>query len=382
MLIGTVRESAPGERRVAITPVVVGALGKLKAAVIVERGCGVEAGFTDEMYAKAGAELASREEVFAKAAVVCLVRTAGANPTRWRDDAALMRRGQAIVALSDPLGSPEPIRELAERGVTLFALELLPRITRAQSMDVLSSQAGVAGYKAVLLAATHLPRFLPMFMTAAGTITAAKVMVVGAGVAGLQAIATAKRNGAIVSGYDVRSVVKEQIESLGAKFVDLGLDAQGADAASGYAKALDEAFYERQRAALARVAADQDAIITTAAIPGKRSPLLITRAAVEDMKPGSVIVDLAAERGGNCELAKPDEIVVHHGVTILGPTNLPSTVPHDASQMFARNVAAFLAPMVKESDALKIDLEDEVIRATLVFRDGEAAPGPVAGSRS
>ncbi|MFO0873250.1 MAG: Re/Si-specific NAD(P)(+) transhydrogenase subunit alpha [Phycisphaerales bacterium] len=375
MRIGTIRETAPGERRVALTPGVVGPLKKLGAEVVVERGAGAEAGFTDDSYAHAGAALASRDEVFAQADLVCQVRALGANPHRGEEDLPRLRAGQAIVGLCDPLGSPDAAAKLAATGATVFALELLPRITRAQSMDVLSSQATVAGYKAVLLAAMNLPRFLPMFMTAAGTIAAARTMVIGAGVAGLQAIATARRNGAVVSAYDVRAAVKEQIESLGAKFIDLGLDTRGAEAAGGYAKALDESFYERQREALARVAAEQDAIVTTAAIPGRKSPLLITRAAVEGMRPGSVIVDLAAERGGNCELSRPDEEVVHHGVRILGPTNLPATVPQDASQMFARNLVAFLTPMLKgaEGGALRIDLGDEVIAATLLARDGKLA---------
>jgi NAD(P) transhydrogenase subunit alpha len=243
-------------------------------------------------------------------------------------------------------------------------------------MDVLSSQASIAGYKAVLLAATRLPRFLPMLMTAAGTIPAARVLVIGAGVAGLQAIATAKRLGAIVSAYDVRSAVKEQIESLGGRFVDLGLDASSAEDKGGYAKALDESFYVRQREALAKVCAEQDAVITTAAIPGKRSPLLITTAAVEGMKRGSVIIDLAAERGGNCEVSRTDEEVLHGAksggsVLVLAPTNLPSTVPYDASQMFSRNIVAFLAPMLdKDGGSLRIDTSDEVVRDSLLCHDG------------
>ena len=243
-----------------------------------------------------------------------------------------MRDGLVIIAPCDPLGNPNAVAQLAERGVTLFAMELIPRITRAQSMDVLSSMATIAGYKAVLLAANHLPKMFPMMMTAAGTLTPAKVFVIGAGVAGLQAIASARRLGAVVQGYDVRPAVKEQVESLGAKFVEMPLETAGAEGAGGYAKQLGEEFYRKQRELMARVVAASDVCITTAAIPGKPSPRLITAEAVRGMAPGSVIVDLAAERGGNCELTKADEMVVENGVTILGPTNLPSEVPTHASQ--------------------------------------------------
>ncbi len=372
MKIGVVCETCPGEARVALTPAAVTLLGKLKSTVIVERGAGVAAGFTDEAYTRAGASLASRDEVFGDAALICQVRTLGANPTAGRDDLPRIRPGQVLVGLAEPLTAAEQSQAIARAGATLFALELVPRITRAQSMDVLSSQANVAGYKAVLIAAAAIPKFMPMFMTAAGTVTAARVLVLGAGVAGLQAIATAKRLGAIVSGYDVRSAVREQIESLGGKFVDLFPEAAAGDGEGqgGYAKAMDEAFYVKQREALAKVCAEQDVVISTAAVPGRRSPLLITRAAVEGMKPGSVIVDLAAERGGNCELSRADEVVRHQGVAIFGPTNLPATVPHDASQMFARNVVAFLTPMLADPETLTIDLDDEVVRASLVCREG------------
>lgn len=372
MKIGVVCETCPGEARVALTPAAVTLLGKLKSTVLVERGAGVAAGFTDEAYTRAGASLASRDEVFRDAALICQVRTLGANPVAGRADLPRTRRGQVFVGLAEPLTAGESSQALATAGATLFALELVPRITRAQSMDVLSSQANVAGYKAVLIAAAAMPKFMPMFMTAAGTVTAARVLVLGAGVAGLQAIATAKRLGAIISGYDVRSAVREQIESLGGKFVDLfpGAAAGDGEGQGGYAKAMDEAFYIRQREALAKVCAEQDVVISTAAVPGRRSPLLITRAAVDAMKPGSVIVDLAAERGGNCELSRPDEVVHHQGVTIFGPTNLPATVPHDASQMFARNVVAFLTPMLGNPETLTVDLGDEVVRESLVCQDG------------
>jgi NAD(P) transhydrogenase subunit alpha len=384
MRIGVVRETAAGERRVAVTPGVVAAYGKQKATLLVESGAGAEAQFPDAAYAAAGATVLPRHEVLAQSELLCAVRAGGA----LRGGSLELRSGQGLVALCDPL-APESAAAnaaFAASGATVFALELLPRITRAQSMDVLSSQATVAGYKAALLAATNLPRFLPMFMTAAGTIAAAKCLVIGAGVAGLQAISTLRRLGAVVSAYDVRAAVKEQIESLGAKFVDLaafgGPAATGAEDKGGYAKALDEEFYRRQREALAKVCGEVDVVVTTAAVPGRRSPLLVTAAAVEAMRPGSVIVDLAAERGGNCELSKPDAEVVHHGVRILGPTNLPATVPTDASQMFARNVLAFLTPILQKSGdgALTVDLEDEVIRDTLLAREGRIVAPRAAGA--
>jgi NAD(P) transhydrogenase subunit alpha len=262
------------------------------------------------------------------------------------------------------------MRALGAEGVTGFAVELIPRITRAQSMDALSSMATIAGYKAVVLAADTLPQLFPMLMTAAGTISAARVFVVGAGVAGLQAIATARRLGAVVEAYDVRPAVKEQVLSLGAKFVELPLEAADAQDKGGYAKAMDEDFYRRQRETMSRVVAQSDVVITTAAVPGKKAPVLITGAMLEAMKPGSVVVDLAAEQGGNCELTRPGETLVHGGVTILGPLNVPSSIPHHASQMYAKNITNFVRPMLKDG-ALGIDTSDELVRETLVVRDGE-----------
>jgi NAD(P) transhydrogenase subunit alpha len=281
-----------------------------------------------------------------------------------------MRSGQVFIGMSEPLSEPGLNNDIAKRGITQFSLELLPRITRAQNMDILSSMATVAGYKSVLLAAASLPRIFPMFMTAAGTIAPARVFVVGAGVAGLQAIATAKRLGAVVSAYDVRPVVKEQVESLGAKFVELELEADDAEDKGGYAKEMDEEFYKRQREMMLRVVAENDVVITTAAIPGKKAPILVTKEMVEGMIPGSVIVDLAAERGGNCELVIPGDTTVQHGVTIIGPLNIPSTVPYHSSQMYARNVKTFLLNLVKDAQ-LHIDMEDEIIRDTMITRDGE-----------
>jgi NAD(P) transhydrogenase subunit alpha len=281
-----------------------------------------------------------------------------------------MRPGQVIVGMADPLGAPEAVNALAARRVSAFALELIPRITRAQSMDVLSSMATIAGYKAVLMAADALPRMFPLLTTAAGTITPAHVLIVGAGVAGLQAIATSRKLGAVVEAYDVRPAVKEQVQSLGAKFVELQLETSQAEDKGGYAKAQDETFYQRQREAMTRVVASNDVVITTAVVPGKKAPVLITADMVRAMAPGSVVVDLAAERGGNCELTRPDEAVVEKGVTILGPTNLPSTVPYHASQMYAKNISTFLLHLIKDG-SVKPDPLDEIARDTLLTADGE-----------
>ena len=371
MIVGVPKEAFPGERRVAIVPGVVPALAKASLDVLIEPSAGAEAGFADAAYTDAGARLAaSRAQVFADADVVLQVRSPGAAGDAGRADLEQLRAGQAIIGLSDPLGEPAAARAVAERGVIAFSMELIPRITRAQSMDALSSMATIAGYKAVLLAAEALPRMFPMMMTAAGTITPAKVFVVGAGVAGLQAIASARRLGARVEAYDVRPVVKEQVESLGASFVELPLETEGAEDAGGYAKAQDESFYRRQRETMARVVAASDVVITTALIPGKTAPILVTADAVAGMSPGSVVVDLAAERGGNCELTQADETTVtDNDVTILGPTNLPATVPYHASQMYAKNISTLLLHLVKEG-ALALDMEDEITAGTLVSRDG------------
>jgi proton-translocating NAD(P)+ transhydrogenase subunit alpha len=373
MRISVPKETYPGERRVALVPASVAALAKIGCQVQIEAGAGANAGFTDDAFRRAGAEIiADRRELFASADVVVQVRGLGANPIEARADLDLMRDGLVIVAPSDPLGNPGAVRELAERGVTLFALELIPRITRAQSMDVLSSMATIAGYKAVLLAANHLPKLFPMMMTAAGTLTAARVFVIGAGVAGLQAIASSRRLGAVVQGYDVRPAVKEQVESLGAKFVEMSLDTAGAEGAGGYAKQLGEDFYRRQRELMARVVAASDVCITTAAIPGKPSPRLIIADAVRSMAPGSVIVDLAAERGGNCELTKADETVIEKGVTILGPTNLPSEVPTHASQLLSGNITNFIK-LITRGGELHLNLDDEIVRETLAAYRGEVS---------
>jgi len=382
MKIGVVKESFPGECRVALVPGMLPGLAKAGLDVLLESNAGQAAGFPDAQYTSKGAVLASRSEVFAQADVILQVRAPGANPATGSADLAALRKEQVVIGMCEPLTSHAVTKQLASAGVTAFAMELMPRITRAQSMDSLSSMATVTGYKAVLLAAMTLPRMFPMLMTAAGTITPAKVLIVGAGVAGLQAISVARRLGAVVSAYDVRAAVKEQVLSLGAKFVELPLETAGAEGAGGYAKAQDEAFYHRQRELMAKVVADHDVVITTAAIPGKPSPVLVTADMVGGMAPGSVIVDLAAERGGNCELTKADETVVIHGVTILGPTNLASTAPYHASQMYAKNITTFLLHLVKDN-RIHIDADDEITRETLLTQGGRivhARVGELAAS--
>lgn len=370
MKIGVLKETFPAERRVAQIPDTIPLLTKAGHEVYVESGAGVEAGLPDSAYKAKGATLLARAEVFAKADVVFQIRGLGSNPDAGRADLALMKPGQVIVAAFDPLGNAGAVEDLAATNVIAFSLELVPRITRAQSMDILSSQATVAGYKAVLLAANTAPRMFPMFMTAAGTISPAHVFVIGAGVAGLQAIAMAKRLGAVVSAYDVRPAVKEQIESLGGKFVEMELEAGAAEDTGGYAKEMGDDFIRKQRELMSRVVADSHAVITTAAIPGRRSPVLVTADMVQGMMPGSVIVDLAAERGGNCELTMADEVVVENGVTILGPTNLPSTVPYHASQMFGKNLVTFLKEITTKEGVLALDMENEIHRDSLLTRDG------------
>lgn len=377
MIVGVPSETFPGEQRVSLVPATVQQLRKKGVDVLVESGAGAAACFPDSQYEAAGARItADRDEVFRSADVIVCVRYGAANPQAGRADLARMRPNQVIMGFADPFAAPWAVREIAERGVTAFALELLPRITRAQGMDALSSQATIAGYKAVILVADALPRMFPMLMTAAGTIAPARVLVIGAGVAGLQAIATARRLGAVVEAYDIRAAAKEQVESLGARFVDLGLSTTGTEAAGGYARAMDEDFYRRQREALARVIARCDAVITTAAVPGRRAPLLVTAEAVRSMAPGSVVVDLAAERGGNCELTRPGETVVEQGVRILGPVNLPSMVPCHASQMYAKNVAQFLWHVAP--DGRPRSDGDEIARETLIAQGGKVVQARVA----
>jgi NAD(P) transhydrogenase subunit alpha len=369
MKVAVVRETFPGERRVALVPTVVPALIKAGLEVVVETGAGVAAGFPDALFSERGAKIAaSRAEALAADALL-QVRLLGCNPELGRADLAALRPGQVVIGMCEPIWNPQSAAELAKTGVTLFALELIPRITRAQSMDVLSSMATLAGYRAVLLAATSLGKMFPMLTTAAGTVTPAKVFIVGAGVAGLQAIATARRLGAVVSAYDVRPAAKEQVQSLGAKFVEMPLDTAAAEGKGGYAQAMDENFYRRQRELMTRVVAEHDVVITTAAIPGQKAPVLITREMADGMSPGSVIVDIA-ERGGNCELTQPGETVQHGNITILGPTNLPADVPFHASQMFAKNITTLLAHLLRDGK-FPLDTSDEITRETLVARDGQ-----------
>ncbi len=371
LIVAIPRESFPDEHRVAIIPDSISLLGKAGISFQIETGAGDEAGIPDDKYRAKGAEIISdRKTLFDRADVILQVRTPGANPVNGQSDLALMRRGQIVIGLAEALSPGQVLKDMVEKGITLFSMELIPRITRAQAMDVLSSQATVGGYKAVLLAAEALPRMFPMFMTAAGTIAPAKVFIIGAGVAGLQAIATAKRLGAMVKAYDIRAAVKEQVESLGARFVEMELEAGETEDKGGYARAMDETFYRKQRELMAKVVAESDVVIATAAVPGKKAPILITNDMIEKMSSGSVIIDLAAERGGNCEATELGKSIRKFGVTIIGPENLPATVPYHASQMYSKNIATFFLSMIKERK-VNIDLEDEIIRETLVMRDGQ-----------
>jgi NAD(P) transhydrogenase subunit alpha len=355
-----------------MVPTALSVLNKTGVELLMEPGAGTLAGFPDSEYIEKGVRLAAnREEVFRAAEVILQVRSLGANPETGAADLVLLREGQTVIGFGEPLTAVGAASSLAERGATFLSMELMPRITRAQSMDALSSMATVAGYKAALLAADGLPRMFPMLMTAAGTVAPARVLVIGAGVAGLQAIATARRLGAVVSGYDIRAAVREQVESLGARFVVLDVEAAGAEDKGGYAKAMTEEFYQRQRDLMAGVLAQQNVVITTAAVPGRKAPILITRDMVNRMAPGSLIVDIAAERGGNCELTRPGEtVILPGGVTIMGPLNLPSTIPYHASQMYAKNIATFLKYLIKDAK-LALNREDEIVRETLVTHGGE-----------
>jgi len=371
MILGVPKESYPGERRVALVPAVIPNLAKAGFEVIVEAGGGVDAGYPDADYTAKGAKMvAARNDVFKTADVVVQVLAPGSNDKSGKADIALLRRDQVLIGFLRPLGSLDTLREIAATGATAFSIELMPRITRAQNMDALSSMATIGGYKAVLLAADTLPRLFPMMTTAAGTITPARVFVIGAGVAGLQAIATARRLGAVASAYDLRPAVKEQVQSLGGRFIELPLETKDAEDARGYAKAQDETFYQRQRELLGRVVKESDVVISAAVVPGRKPPVLITSEMVRSMAPGSVIIDLAGEQGGNCELTKAGETVVEHGVTVIGTINLASTVPYHASQMYARNISAFLLHLFKNGE-LQLDAQDEIVEKTLVTRGGE-----------
>jgi len=371
MIVGVPRESFPGERRVALVPGTVPNLTKAGLEVVMEAGAGAGAGYPDADYTAKGAKIVSgRAEVFRLADVIAQVLCYGSNDKTGKADVPLYRPRQVLIGFLRPLGSIETIQEIASKGVTSFSVELMPRTTRAQSMDALSSMGTICGYKAVILAADKLPRIFPMLTTAAGTITPARVFIIGAGVAGLQAISTARRLGAVASAYDLRPVAKEQVQSLGGRFVELPIEAKDAQDARGYARAQDETFYQRQRELLGKAVADSDVVITAAVIPGKKPPVLVTKEMVASMAPGSVIVDLASERGGNCELTKPGEVIIEHGVTIIGYFNLATGMPYHASQMYARNLTAFLLHLVKDGQ-LQLNLDDEIVHETLLTKDGE-----------
>jgi NAD(P) transhydrogenase subunit alpha len=368
MKAGVLKETWPGETRVALVPGVLPPLAKAGIEVVIESGAGEAAGYLDAQFVEKGARVTSRDGVLAEAELLLSVRSlAGGH------DAALVAKlgsRHVVIGFLDPLQRAEGLRPLVATGATSFAVELLPRITRAQGMDALSSTATIVGYKAVLLAADALPKMMPMLMTAAGTISPARVFVIGAGVAGLQAIATARRLGAVVEAYDVRPAVKDQIQSLGARFVELPLETAAAEDKGGYAKAQDEGFYRRQRELLAKVVADSDVVIGTAAVPGKKAPVLVTEDMVKGMRPGSIIVDLAAEQGGNCELTQGGETVVRHAVRVMGPYNLAATLPFHASQLYAKNVANFVLNMTRDG-RLQLDSDDEIVRDTMLARGGE-----------
>jgi H+-translocating NAD(P) transhydrogenase subunit alpha len=371
VIVGVPKETYPDERRVALVPVVVPTLAKAGLEVIIESGAGESAGYPDAAYVEKGAKIATdRAAVFSSADVIAQVLCYGSNDVTGKADLALMRRGQALIGFLRPFGSAEIVQQIAQAGVSAYSVEFMPRTTRAQSMDALSSMGTICGYKAALLAAETSPRIFPMMTTAAGTITPARVFVIGAGVAGLQAISTARRLGAVASAYDMRPAAKEQVQSLGGRFVELPIEAKDAQDARGYGTAQDENFYARQRELLTRVVAESDVVITAAVIPGKKSPVLVTAEMVKGMAPGSVIVDLAAERGGNCELTRTGETVIVNGVTIIGAINLASSVPYHASQMYARNLTTYLTYMVKDGK-LQQNLQDEIIRETLITSGGE-----------
>ncbi len=369
MFVGVLKEKYPGENRVALVPSEVKKLKNAGIDVLVERKAGEKAGYLDEAYEEAGAQIKNREEIFSTCKIILCVRGMLADEDNFLKEIHMYHE-KVLIGFLEPFDISKIIEKVREIRLTAFSMELIPRTTRAQSMDALSSMATVAGYKAVLIAANMLPKMFPMLMTAAGTVLPAKVFVVGAGVAGLQAIATAKRLGAVVQAYDIRPAVKEQVQSLGAKFVELGLESEQAQDKGGYAKAMDEEFYRKQREMMMEVVSESDVVITTAMVPGKRAPILITREMVRAMKPGSVIVDLAAERGGNCELSSPGKTVDVEGVKIVAPINLPSELPRDASQMYSRNIYNFLNLILKEGK-VSIDTEDEIVRETLLLKDGE-----------
>jgi len=372
VIIGIPAEIKTAEKRVAMSPANVQSLTDNGVKVLFQTNAGDAAGYPDGLYTEAGATIsADRAEIFAQADIILQVQSFGSNNENSEADLASLRSGQLVIGMMDPLASPQAAQAVAEKGATAIALELVPRISRAQSMDVLSSMATLAGYKAVLMGASAAPRIFPMLMTAAGTLQPARVLIMGVGVAGLQACATAKRLGAVVEAYDVRPAAREQIISVGAKPVELDLDTGESEGAGGYAKAQGEDFLKRQRELMTAVVAEQDIIITTAAIPGAKSPILVTEDMVKAMKPGSVIVDLAAERGGNCDLTEEGKTVVAHGVTILGPENVPSELAYHASQMYGKNMQTLLELILDDEGNLNLDFNDEIVAGTVVAHEGK-----------
>ena len=371
MIIGIPRELRPGESRVAMLPANVAVWAAKGIECLVEPGAGLPAGASDADYEAAGASLVDRDTLFARADILLQVQAPGANTVNGADDLPRLRTGQVLAGMMDPLGDPTVARTLADAGVTAIAMELVPRISRAQSMDVLSSMATLAGYKAVLLGAAAAPRIVPMLMTAAGTLQPMRVFVMGAGVAGLQACATAKRLGAVVEAYDVRPAARDQIISVGAKPVELALETEAAEGSGGYAREQSAEFIRRQQELMTEVLARQDLVITTAAVPGAKSPILITAAMVAAMKPGTVIVDLAAERGGNCELTELGQTIVAHGITIMGPENLAATIPTHGSQMYGKNMETLLFHLIDADGALQLDFSDEIVFETVIAHAGD-----------
>ena len=370
MKLGLPKESHAAESRVALIPANVTRLLKNNLQVLVESGAGSNAGFTDEEYIQAGASIVSRQQVLTEADIITVVN---AKDEQLAELSAAIKPQQIVIGMMDPLAQPQNAQTIAATGATAIALELVPRITRAQSMDILSSMATIAGYKAVLLAAHKAPRLFPMMMTAAGTLKPARAFIMGVGVAGLQACATAKRLGAVVEAYDIRPAAREQIISVGAKPVELDLEAENTETKGGYAAEQSDDFLKRQQQAMANVLAQQDIVITTAAIPGRKAPILITKEMVDGMKSGTIIVDLAAETGGNCELTELDKEVVYKGVTILGPSNVPGTAANHASQMYGTNIENLIKLLVSKEGELNLDFEDEIIKDTVVAHQGEVA---------
>lgn len=380
MTIAIPKETRPEEKRVAMTPANVKVFTKMGINVLVERGAGEASGYLDQEYSDAGATLEDdRKALFSKAKIITQVQAPGCNTVNGDDDLTQYQKDQIVIGMMDPLASFDYATKFAEKEVTAFAMELIPRITRAQSMDILSSMATVAGYKAVLMAGEYSPRMFPMLMTAAGTVKPARVLIMGVGVAGLQACATAKRLGAVVEAYDVRPAAREQILSVGAKPIVLDIDAEETEDKGGYAKEQSEEFLAKQRAAMAKVLSEQDVVITTAAIPGAKSPILVTAEMLKTMKPGAVIIDLAAERGGNCELTQLNEVVIENGVTIVGPENIPSSIPFHASQMYGKNVENLLKLLHDKEGTLNIDFDDEIVIETMISHQGEVPNSKMRG---